>query len=211
MRGFPTSHLRASSDAVECNRGQRQVGPQPAYHCTTGVPLTPSEFPLSPKRDFRGNRTRDLNKPNPDSNPDADIPEAPAHRRVLLLTMPPTCRLRPPTPPADSARRPLHAVQISSKSKKGLQGESNPDLTTKPRLRPRRRHPRRTHRALGARPVINHASDVPTPPADTTRRLRPPVPPRLKRLMRRTAVFGTAPLPVSLAKLGISTASRQLS
>ena len=29
VRGFPTSHLRASSDAVECNRGQRQVGPQP--------------------------------------------------------------------------------------------------------------------------------------------------------------------------------------
>ena len=29
MRGFPTSHLRASSDAVECNRGQRQVRPQP--------------------------------------------------------------------------------------------------------------------------------------------------------------------------------------
>jgi len=29
MRGFPTSHLRASSGAVECNRRQRQVGPQP--------------------------------------------------------------------------------------------------------------------------------------------------------------------------------------
>ena len=74
-------------------------------------------------------------------------------------------------------------VQISSKSQKKLQGESNPrPQQPEPRLQPRRRHPRRTHRALGARPVINHSSDVTTSPIDTTRRLRPPVPPQLKRL-----------------------------
>ena len=67
----------------------------------------PSEFPLSPKIDFRGIRTRDLNKPNPDSDPDANVPESPSapSAPVLLSAMPPTCRLRPPTPPADSARR----------------------------------------------------------------------------------------------------------
>jgi hypothetical protein len=146
MRGFPTSHLRASSDAVECNRGQRQVGPQPS---------------LQP------------------------------HDRAYNST----------------------TVQISSKSKKGLQGELNPEpQEAKPRLQPQRRHPRSTHRNRGARSFITHASDVPTPPADTARRLRPPTPPAdATWLMRRTAVFGTAPLPVSLAKLGISTASRQLS
>ena len=45
MRGFPTSHLRASSDAVECNRGQREVGPQPALPHPR-----PSKFPLSPQK-----------------------------------------------------------------------------------------------------------------------------------------------------------------
>ena len=33
MRGFPTSHLRASSGAVECNRGRRQVDPQTPVQC----------------------------------------------------------------------------------------------------------------------------------------------------------------------------------
>ena len=33
MRGFPTSHLRASSGAVECNRGRRQVDPQTTVQC----------------------------------------------------------------------------------------------------------------------------------------------------------------------------------
>ena len=143
MRGFPTSHLRASSDAVECNRGQRQVGPQPSLQL---------------------------------------------HGR-------------------NNSRR------AGPQSKKGLQGELNPEpQEAKPRLQPQRRHPRSTHRNRGARSFITHASDVPTPPADTARRLRPPTPPAdATWLMRRTAVFGTAPLPVSLAKLGISTASRQLS
>ena len=34
----------------------------------------PSKFPLSPKRDFGGNRTRDLDEPDPDSNSDAVLP-----------------------------------------------------------------------------------------------------------------------------------------
>ena len=72
-----------------------------AYH-STAVRISSKS-----KNGLRGIRTRDLNKPNPDPNPDADIPEgtsAPS-APVLLLTMPPTCRPRPPTPPADSARR----------------------------------------------------------------------------------------------------------
>ena len=154
MRGFPTSHLRASSDAVECNRGQRQVGPQPRVplhgrvHHSTAVRISSKS-----KNGPRGIRTRDLGKQNPDPDPDTAV------TRIAL-------------------------------------------------------------RGLGARLIINHASstaDAAGPAnangsttaassvnvADTAA--------SANHAVRRTAVFGTVPLPVSLAKLGISTASRQLS
>ena len=46
--------------------------------------------------------------------------------------------------------------------------ESNPwPCQTKPRLQPRRRHPRSTNCTRSARLLIAIASDVPTPPADS--------------------------------------------
>ena len=88
-------------------------------------------------------------------------------------------------------------------SKKGPQGESNPEPVDVKDSNPDADIPDAP--TLPAAPVLL----LPMPP---TSRLRPPTPPAdATWLMRRTAVFGTAPLPVSLAKLGISTASRQLS